>query len=77
MISPKSFQKHFAKILTAVLLVSGILITGYKKPVQYKDEEILYVKNPKNGPLLGYASGSGVKILTVDGFYFKDLNKNG
>ena len=37
---------------------------------------ITLVKNP-NGPTLGYSSKSGVKILTVDGLAFKDLNKNG
>src|ERR1700730_16492599 len=37
---------------------------------------IIRVKNP-NGPTLGYSSTSGVKILTVDGLSFKDLNKNG
>jgi beta-glucosidase len=37
---------------------------------------IILVKNP-NGPTLGYSSTSGVKILTVDGRSFKDLNKNG
>jgi beta-glucosidase len=37
---------------------------------------IVRVKNP-NGPTLGYSSVSGVKILTVDGLAFKDLNKNG
>jgi beta-glucosidase len=37
---------------------------------------IILVKNP-NGPTLGYSSTSGVKILTVDGLAFKDLNKNG
>lgn len=37
---------------------------------------IILVKNP-NGPTLGYSSTSGVKILTVDGLSFKDLNKNG
>lgn len=31
----------------------------------------------KNGATLGYAPASGVKILTVDGLKFKDLNKNG
>ena len=30
----------------------------------------------KGGPTLGYAPQSGVKILTVDGFAFKDLNRN-
>ena len=29
------------------------------------------------GPTLGYSPTSGVKILTVDGLKFKDLNKNG
>src|ERR1041385_6234605 len=37
---------------------------------------IVPVKNP-NGPTLGYSSKSGIKILTVDGLAFKDLNKNG
>jgi beta-glucosidase len=34
------------------------------------------VKNA-NGPTLGYSPTSGVKILTIDGLSFKDLNKNG
>lgn len=37
---------------------------------------IRYVKNQK-GPTLGYSLESGVKILTKDGCFFKDLNKNG
>jgi len=37
---------------------------------------IVRIKNA-NGPTLGYSSASGVKILTVDGLAFKDLNKNG
>lgn len=30
-----------------------------------------------NGPTLGYAASSGITILNIDGFHFKDLNKNG
>ncbi|MDQ3846371.1 MAG: glycoside hydrolase family 3 protein [Bacteroidota bacterium] len=30
----------------------------------------------KNGPTLGYSPASGVKIITVNGLHFKDLNKN-
>ena len=30
----------------------------------------------KDGPSLGYSSESGVKILTIDGYAFKDLNRN-
>ncbi|BAU52662.1 glycoside hydrolase family 3 N-terminal domain-containing protein [Mucilaginibacter gotjawali] len=37
---------------------------------------IVLVKNA-GGPTLGYSTRSGVKILTVDGLAFKDLNKNG
>jgi beta-glucosidase len=37
---------------------------------------IVLVKNA-GGPTLGYSSVSGVKILTVNGLAFKDLNKNG
>jgi beta-glucosidase len=39
-------------------------------------DSIVLVKNSK-GPTLGYSEQSGVKILTVDGLAFKDLNKNG
>ncbi len=38
--------------------------------------DIKKVTNAK-GPVLGYASTSGVKILAVNGLAFKDLNKNG
>ena len=31
----------------------------------------------KGGQILGYTAMSGVKILTIDGFGFKDMNKNG
>lgn len=31
----------------------------------------------KNGKTLGYSPSSGVKIITVDGLKFKDLNRNG
>ena len=34
------------------------------------------VKN-NNGPTLGYSPESGVKVITVNGLRFKDLNKNG
>ena len=34
------------------------------------------VKN-NGGQTLGYSSASGIKLLTVSGFAFKDLNKNG
>ncbi|MGE8205476.1 glycoside hydrolase family 3 N-terminal domain-containing protein [Heyndrickxia sp. NPDC080065] len=38
--------------------------------------KIQYVKNA-GGPTLGYSESSGVKIFEKDGFFFKDLNKDG
>lgn len=35
------------------------------------------IVNQKGGATLGYAPESGVKLLTIDGFKFKDLNRNG
>ncbi|WP_313580052.1 glycoside hydrolase family 3 N-terminal domain-containing protein [Chishuiella sp.] len=35
------------------------------------------IVNNSDGPALGYSSDSGVKILTINGKKFKDLNKNG
>jgi beta-glucosidase len=40
-----------------------------------KNDGFSLVTNPK-GQMLGYAPTSGVKLLTVDGLAFKDLNKN-
>jgi beta-glucosidase len=37
---------------------------------------VVFIKN-NNGPVLGYSTYSGVKILTADGLAFKDLDKNG
>lgn len=39
-------------------------------------DSILYYQNLK-GPLLGYAAGSGVKLIKQNALYFKDLNKDG
>jgi len=41
-----------------------------------KKNNIVLVAN-KGGQTLGYSTTSGIKILTVDGLAFKDLNKNG
>ena len=38
--------------------------------------DVIIITN-KGGQMLGYSTASGIKILTVDGFAFKDLNKNG
>jgi beta-glucosidase len=68
--------------VAGVLLTLSAAMTGNKPAGQQwwqlsaDSSGIVLVKNP-NGPTLGYSSTSGVKILTVDGLAFKDLNKNG
>ena len=72
----------FSAALFLVILLAGMTAGNPEKPgkkwtVIFTDSSgIVLVKNP-NGPTLGYSSASGVKILTVDGLAFKDLNKNG
>ncbi len=62
------------------LLAFAVTIISSNQPQKWTATDdgdgIILVKNP-NGPTLGYSSGSGVRILTVDGLAFKDLNKNG
>jgi len=63
-----------------VLLLSGMSPNqSAADSQQYRMDDtsgVIFVKNI-NGPTLGYSSKSGVKILTVDGLSFKDLNRNG
>ncbi len=44
---------------------------------QKMDSSDVVIITNKAGRQLGYSSSSGIKIITVDGFAFKDLNKNG
>lgn len=39
--------------------------------------EVFKTVSNKNGPTLGYAPASGVKLINSGGSFFKDLNKNG
>ncbi len=41
-----------------------------------KDKPIYLIVKNEGGAALGYSPSSGVKLLTVDGYKFKDLNKN-
>ncbi|MBI1782756.1 MAG: beta-glucosidase, partial [Sphingobacteriales bacterium] len=59
----------------AVVMLSVTAFTQQKWTEVTKDN-ISIVTN-KGGQTLGYSLASGVKIITVDGFAFKDLNKNG
>jgi beta-glucosidase len=64
------FPSRLFKIILPVFLLLGFI----NKTIA--QENFKTVTN-KNGPSLGYSPSSGVKILTLDGINFKDLNKNG
>lgn len=81
-------KKNF-KILTVPCFSGAVVLTALlagmttKKAAVFSkakfmtdSSDIMMVKNA-NGPTLRYSSISSVKILTVDGKKFKDLNKNG
>ena len=56
------------------MLVALTGCDGQKWTEQPVDSFMLVTQ--KGGPTLGYSPQSGVKLLTVDGFAFKDLNRN-
>lgn len=61
--------------ITISCVFLSIIAVG-QKWTEKKNENFSVVTNPK-GQTLGYSTASGIKILTVDGLAFKDLNKNG
>lgn len=65
------------QLLPALLITLLSTTTGRAQNwTEAKSGNIVTVTN-KGGQTLGYASTSGVKLVTDKGFAFKDLNKNG
>ena len=65
--------------VTNVVVVGGMLIglmacNGQKWSEQQVDSFVLVTQ--EDGPTLSYSPQSGVKLLTEDGYTFKDLNRN-
>ncbi|HKK43734.1 MAG TPA: glycoside hydrolase family 3 N-terminal domain-containing protein, partial [Bacteroidales bacterium] len=65
------FSIYMAAVLAAILTLGSC-----KKWSETGSGSIRIITN-KGGQTIGYDTTSGVKILTVNGFAFKDLNKNG
>ncbi len=63
-------------IVVACAAAIGATRITKKQRLPEGDGSVVLVKN-NNGPTLGYSANSGVKVITVDGLSFKDLNKNG
>lgn len=68
-------MKQFSFLLILMAMLSTTVI-GQKKWKEEVKGTISVVTNT-GGQKLGYSTTSGVKIITADGFAFKDLNKNG
>lgn len=68
-------QKVFTILFISVCLLSATM-NAQKKWTERLNGSVSIVSNA-GGQALGYSTASGVKIITVDGFAFKDLNKNG
>jgi beta-glucosidase len=64
------------KFIALLWLLPATAAMAQTKWTEKKSGDIVFVNN-SGGQQLGYATTSGVKILTVDGLAFKDLNKNG
>lgn len=59
-----------------LLALLPALASAQTKWTESKNGDVAFIIN-KGGRSLGYSTASGVKIITVDGLAFKDLNKNG
>jgi beta-glucosidase len=65
---------RYLKALSILILV--FLFSSCKKWSETSDGSVQIVTN-KDGRTVAYDTSSGVKLLTVKGLAFKDLNRNG
>ena len=72
--SHRSFAYVFP-VVAALIVLNGCF-TNAPRWSETDSDPIRIVTN-RGGQTLGYAATSGVGLLTVDGFAFKDLNKSG
>ncbi len=70
----KHHNKFFASAITSAMLIV-VTSCGGPKWSEHQVGSFMLVEQD-DGPTLGYSPTSGVKLLTVDGYAFKDLNKN-
>jgi beta-glucosidase len=72
----KSFPLLYRNLITVFAFTGLLNNTSAQQPVATSSVNFKTVSN-KNGPTLGYSPNSGIKIITINGLHFKDLNKNG
>lgn len=69
-------KKNKTSIILSAAILSVLLTNcGERFSIETKDDFIRVIN--ENGSTLGYSTISGVNLLTVDRYAFKDLNKNG
>ena len=69
-------MKQIASLLAILVFISQASLRAQQKWTETTQGNIATVSNA-GGQTLGYSTTSGVKIISADGFAFKDLNKNG
>ena len=66
------------KRVAIFFILAASIVSVTAQPKWTKCDKGSYIEiAQQGGRTLGYSQNSGVKILTVDGFAFKDLNRNG
>ena len=58
-------------------LASLLLAASCTNQISEQSFDTYSIVSQSRGPQLGYSPTSGVEILRIDGYAFKDLNKNG
>jgi len=70
-------MKNLNQTLGLGLVASLLFTLGCSPKWTETDKGSFKVVTNQGGQTVGYSAASGIKILTVDGLAFKDLNKNG
>ena len=70
-----TLQKLFYGFILLCIQFLSLTSCDTQKWSEHQVDSFMLVEQ-KGGPTLGYSASSGVKLLIVDGFAFKDLNQN-
>ena len=65
------------RVFFALSAISLALTASAESKWTKRDKGAYIEISQQGGKTIGYSQNSGIKILTVDGFAFKDLNRNG
>jgi beta-glucosidase len=71
-----NINTHYHNILKTILFVFLVIMAGCGLKWTEKDQNGIMIVDNEDGQTLGYSPNSEVKLLTVDRYAFKDMNKN-